>query len=177
MESLEKNLKTFVARCRAAGLKATHQRVEIYRELLCCQSHPGAEAIWGKVRKRIPSISLDTVYRTLRSLAEMGLISRVHTPEGRLRYDANLSRHHHFVCEKCGAVRDFRCGDFDALSAPPAIGEFGVAASISVEVLGVCHQCGRKAGSRERAGKKNRKVGVTHGTRLGRKEAADEKAR
>ena len=51
---------------------------------------------------RVPTISLDTVYRTVATLADLGLVRRVALTPGPARYDANTTRHHHFVCTRCG---------------------------------------------------------------------------
>ena len=96
----EKRVADFVEVCRRQGVKATHQRTEILRELAGTQEHPDAETIYARVRQRIPAISLDTVYRTLRLLEEKGVIARVGSMRDRTRFDANTDRHHHFVCSR-----------------------------------------------------------------------------
>jgi Fur family peroxide stress response transcriptional regulator len=97
-KEVEKRVNVFFEVCRRYGVKATHQRAEIYRELAGTNEHPDVETIYARVRKRIPAISLDTVYRTLRLLEKKGLISRVGSLGERTRFDANIDRHHHFVC-------------------------------------------------------------------------------
>jgi Fur family transcriptional regulator, peroxide stress response regulator len=134
----------FMRLCREAGLKATHQRIEIYRTLAATDEHPDAESIYRRARKRIPSISFDTVYRTLRTLDEKGLIARVGLAMERQRFDANGRKHHHFVCEKCGLVRDFYSPRFDRLAAPDESRKLGVPQSVHVEIRGVCHVCKAK---------------------------------
>ena len=59
--------------CRGAGVKLTHQRMEVFREVALSGDHPDAETIYRRVRARIPTVSLDTVYRALWLLAELGL--------------------------------------------------------------------------------------------------------
>jgi len=58
-------LQTFMARCRAVGLKVTPQRSEIFRQLTASDEHPDAETIFRRVRNRLPAISFNTVYQTL----------------------------------------------------------------------------------------------------------------
>ena len=99
MKTVQDRLAAFKEHCRKTGLKATHQRTEIYRELAATEVHPDAETIFRNVRERIPAMSFDTVYRTLRTLEEKGLIARVGTPLERSRFDANMMKHHHFVCD------------------------------------------------------------------------------
>jgi len=145
VKTIQDRLTAFKEHCRKTGLKATHQRTEIYRELAATKEHPDAETIFRNVRERIPAMSFDTVYRTLRTLEEKGVIARVGTPLERSRFDANMMKHHHFVCEKCGSVRDFYSPKFDGLTAPDDVRELGTPNSVHVEVRGVCNVCRRKA--------------------------------
>ena len=102
---------------RDSGLRLTHQRLEIVRVIAADRTHPDVETVYEAVRKRVPTISLDTVYRTLATLTERGLITRVQFMPGPARYDANQARHHHFVCTRCGLVRDIEDADLDAIQA------------------------------------------------------------
>ena len=144
--SADDKLTAFVERCRKEGLKATHQRTEILRELARTGDHPDAETLYARVRKRIPAISLDTIYRTLRLLEESGIISRVGAIRDRARFDANTDRHHHFVCTECGLVRDFYSDALNNVAVPPATSDVGEVATVYVELRGICHACrARKA--------------------------------
>ena len=122
-------------------MKATHQRTEILRELAGTEDHPDAETVFRSVRKRVPAISLDTVYRTLKLFEEKGLIVRMGAMKERARFDANTSRHHHFVCTQCGLVRDFYDEALDSLTASRDIPEMGCVDSVYVELRGVCRKC------------------------------------
>jgi Fur family transcriptional regulator, peroxide stress response regulator len=126
---------------KRAGVKLTQQRLEIYRELAASREHPDAERIYQGVRLRLPTVSLDTVYRTLWLFINKGLITTLGLPQGRMRFDANMERHHHFVCTRCGGACDFYAQHFDALPLPPAVHEFGTALETHVEVRGLCTQC------------------------------------
>ena len=112
---VEACMERFEQVCRDAGAKLTHQRMEIFREVAQSGDHPDAETVFQGVRQRIPSLSLDTVYRALWLLSDLGLITTLGPPRGRTRFDANLTRHHHFVCSNCGLTRDFYSDDFDDL--------------------------------------------------------------
>lgn len=142
MPNAPERLEEFKERCRQAGLKATPQRVEIYRELAATEEHPDAETLLRRVRKRMPTLSFDTVYRTLRTLEEKNIIGRLGAPTERFRFDANTSRHHHFVCTRCGAIRDFVSKRYDGLPAPEGARTLGQPESIHVEVRGLCNDCG-----------------------------------
>lgn len=127
--------------CRDRGLRITHQRVEIFKELVRATEHPTAEYIFNRVRKRLSMISLDTVYRTLGTFEEHGLIKRVHLVDNTARFDINLDKHHHLVCSRCGRIEDFYWEDFDSLQLPDALKKWGEIDSRHVEVRGLCSKC------------------------------------
>ena len=141
----QKRVAEFVETCRQRGIKATHQRTEILRELAATGEHPDAETIYTRVSKRIPAISRDTVYRTLRMFEEMGVISRVGSINERARFDANTDRHHHFVCTECGMVRDFYSDALNHFKHPPEVSKMGEVDSVYVELRGICRKCREKA--------------------------------
>lgn len=127
--------------CREAGAKLTHQRLEVFREVAKTGDHPDAETIYRRVRDRMPTVSLDTIYRTLWLLVDLGMIQTLGARRERARFDANLDPHHHFVCVKCGATRDFYSKDFDALALPDLLREIGRVEATHVEARGVCLDC------------------------------------
>jgi Fur family transcriptional regulator, peroxide stress response regulator len=143
-KKVEKRIHRFPEVCRRYGVKATHQRSEIYRELAGTKEHPDAETIYTRVRKRIPAISLDTVYRTLRLLEKKGLISRVGSLGERTRFDADTDRHHHFVCTECGFIGDIYNEEWNDVQTPSDVRTLGKVNSIHVEVRGLCNACRRK---------------------------------
>jgi Fur family peroxide stress response transcriptional regulator len=120
-------------------MRMTHQRMEIFREVAQTDEHPDAEVIFKRVRERMPTVSHDTVYRTLASLEEIGLVSRVDPVCGRARYDANTDEHHHFICTECGAISDVYLKK--EIPLPEGVGNLGSAKSLHLQVRGICHQC------------------------------------
>jgi Fur family transcriptional regulator, peroxide stress response regulator len=146
-EDIERRMSSFAALCRRQGLKATHQRMEIHRELAATLEHPDAETIYRRVRRRIPAISLDTVYRTLRLLEEKRMITRVGGVGERTRFDSNTERHPHFVCTECGTVSDVEGIEMGALADfPDALSSVGEADSVYLEWRGVCVRCRQDSG-------------------------------
>jgi len=135
-------LKRFESAAQQAGLKLTHQRLEIFREIASRMDHPDAIKIYNSVKERIPTVSLDTVYRTLWTLNDLGLITIFGYRQESVRFDANLGQHHHFVCVKCGLIRDFENGGFDALKVGKEVREFGSILGTRIEVRGICNSCG-----------------------------------
>jgi len=140
-KQVEERVKAFLTSCRQQGIRVTHQRTEILRALAGTGEHPDAETLYRRVRERVPAISLDTVYRTLRLLEENGAIVRMSVMKERARFDANTSQHHHFVCTQCGLVRDFYDEAFDRLKASPGLPEAGLVDSVYVELRGLCRSC------------------------------------
>ncbi len=138
---IEERLASFLEKSRNSGIKATHQRIEIYREVASSDVHPDVGTIYSRVKKRIPTIALDTVYRNLKFLADYGLVTILGASHENLRVDANLDRHHHFVCVRCGMIRDFRSTALDKVSIPQEAKQYGRPTELQVEVKGVCSHC------------------------------------
>lgn len=137
----QEKLQAFLSGCKERGIKATHQRIEVFREVMECLTHPDADTVFEGVRKRMPSISRNTVYRTLWLLTDLGLARTLGQGKDRSRFDGNTSKHHHFVCEKCGKVLDFTSEVLDNLNLPPAVFDLGSVREAQVEVRGVCNDC------------------------------------
>lgn len=150
---------------RASGLRLTHQRLQVVREIAGTDEHPDVEAIYRRVRRRVPTISLDTVYRSLGALADLGLIARFTGAGGPARYDPNLSRHHHFVCTRCGLVRDVTPNVSD-LPPPADVALPGTVESVEVQFKGICARCAARgavpAGGKEPLRPVNRGSGTSH---------------
>ena len=145
-QEVEQRISHFKGVCRDKGLKLTHQRIEIYREVAQTGEHPDADSVYRRVRKRIPTVSLDTVYRTLWWLNDLGLVETLGLSHERTRFDANLAPHHHFVCKKCGITRDFYSTDLDNIKLPDSVIAFGEIEATHVEVEGICTTCIKKEG-------------------------------
>lgn len=93
---------------KESGLKATHQRMVIFRSLAASTAHPTVDWIFEKVKESYPSISLATVYKTMETFVEAGLVKRVKCEDGKPRFDANLEPHNHLYCESTGKIFDFK---------------------------------------------------------------------
>ncbi|MBX3076628.1 transcriptional repressor [Candidatus Obscuribacterales bacterium] len=89
------------------GVKLTSQRLVITEYLMQTYEHPTADEILAAVAEKLPmALSRATVYNTLKTLVDAGVIREVLTEPGRTRYDANTSEHHHFVDVKSGRIVD-----------------------------------------------------------------------
>ncbi len=130
--------------CREHRIKVTPQRLEIYRVALHSKEHPSAEDIYNTVRVKLPTISLDTVYRTLASLERWGLLFKVAVVDDKSRFDANVSPHHHIICTECNSVTDFWWPEFDNLELPVEVDSWGAMKTKAALMTGVCAGCSTK---------------------------------
>ena len=87
---------------RARGLRLTGPRRVVLDVVRATETHPTAEWVHRMVRRRLPRVSLGTVYRNLRLLVAEGLVKELPGPHA--RFDGNLSEHHHFTCLSCGRI-------------------------------------------------------------------------
>jgi len=143
-EELRRMTERFEKVLRDAGVKLTPQRLAIYRETARTGDHPTIETIYRHVRRKMPGLSLDTVYRTLDVFRELGLVTTIRPFPDRVRFDANMSPHHHFICRRCGATRDFDAPGLNALEIPKSARALGCVESAHLEVRGVCPACANR---------------------------------
>ena len=138
---INRKINCFKQLCAEKGIKLTHQRIEIYKELISTDEHPNADTVYQEVQKRIPTISLDTVYRNLKFLSEKGLIATVGISTDRARFDADIHPHSHFICIQCGRITDCPGDSFKNMVIPQEISQVGIPTTWQVEIKGVCNQC------------------------------------
>jgi Fe2+ or Zn2+ uptake regulation protein len=126
----------------ASPRRDTRQRALVYEIVAASPSHPTAEWVYAQARRRMPRISLGTVYRNLQVLAREGKIRAIDAWGKTTRYDADLSNHHHFVCTQCGAIRDVPkpSGEDDRLRQLFSIPGFTITGH-RLEFEGRCAQC------------------------------------
>ncbi len=121
--------------------RPSRQRSIVLEELQADASHPTARELYDRVRKRLPRISLGTVYRNLQSLCGCGEAIRLTTPTGESRFDADPAPHDHVRCVRCGCV-----ADVPGPAKKVLLGELDEAAGFGIigyrlEYLGVCPAC------------------------------------
>lgn len=143
----------------------TRQRRIILDELRRTTAHPTADELFSSARRRLPSLSLATVYRTLASLHEAGLALKLDLDGERSRWDGTVEDHGHVICRSCGVVGD--------LPAPP-VGDVLAAVTDAtpftdltcrVELTGICPLCASK-----QTGSHGRRHASTGSTRRGARE-------
>ena len=124
--------------------RMTRQRRIILEELRNLNSHPTADEVYETVRKRVPRISLGTVYRNLEVLSQWGLARKLDLAGTRRRFDGSTEDHYHVRCIHCGEVEDVQVGPVRNL-------EESVRSSTDFEILGhrltflgLCPRCRRE---------------------------------
>jgi Fur family ferric uptake transcriptional regulator len=134
-------------------LRMTRSRRIILDEVARVTSHPTADQVFRAVRRKLPRVSLGTVYRNLDTLTRHGLLRELSEVGGQRRYDATCEEHYHVVCERCGRVDD-------ADEKPPAALRRWVRNACGYEIhgyrlalVGLCPKCAART---ERAVKNGR---------------------
>lgn len=125
----------------AMAVKYSRQRQLIYNFLMDRKDHPTADVVYQNVRQENPNISLGTVYRNLTLLADMGEIQRLQVGDGVDHFDADTSRHCHFVCSDCGDVSDLQLDCMDEMLSRARQGFAGRIERQSTCFYGLCTNC------------------------------------
>ena len=140
---------------RARGMRLTAQRRVILDVVRATDAHPSAAVVHRRVRRRLPRVSLATVYRNLRTLAAEGFLLERAGGEG-LRFDGNTAPHDHFTCVACGRI--FDVPRLRPRARPLARAGFEILEH-RMELYGRCARCRRRRGP-----------STTRGRRYGRQE-------
>ena len=125
---------------REKGLKVTPQRVEIFKAIGKAIGHPSVEEIYEVVKRILPAISLDTVYRTINMFEHMGIVKKIIADNGTFRFDTNLDNHQHLICIVCGRIEDYNWVDFERLALPET-SKWTDLEVANVEIKGICKDC------------------------------------
>jgi Fur family transcriptional regulator, peroxide stress response regulator len=135
--------------CQGAGLKLTQQRIEIFLELANASDHPSPETLHHRLKPRMNALSLDTVYRTLATLACHNLVQKVETFQSQVRYEAVQPHHHHLICRSCHKICDFPWLSFDRIVLPKDIYSWGSVERKSAVLTGICRKCSRNKNGKQ----------------------------
>ena len=139
MTSAEAN--EFRLMCARAGVAVTHQRQVIYEALRAMGGHPSPEEVYERVKAKVPSVSLATVYKNIHLFIESGVFREVSLHHGTLRVETNARPHHHLVCTACKSITDIDADELGfATKARKLRGGF-LAQRYAVDVLGLCPAC------------------------------------
>lgn len=133
----------FRSQCRAAGLASTHQREVIFQVLMEMRNHPSPEIIYEKVRERIPSISLGTVYKNIKTFLDAGLLREVSLHHGTLRLETNVRPHHHLVCTRCKSIVDIDSEEVSSIQLKRKPPKGFRLDGYNIEFFGLCSDCSK----------------------------------
>ncbi|MCK4539143.1 MAG: transcriptional repressor [Candidatus Krumholzibacteria bacterium] len=124
------------------GKRMTRQRRIILDDIRKNRIHPTADEVYKSVRKRLPRISLGTVYRNLDLLARTGEIRKISIAGKQMRFDGDKSDHMHITCVRCGKLTDIPDDPRYCDVCRETLADSGfVLQSVSVELFGVCPDC------------------------------------
>ncbi len=127
--------------CADHGLTVTHQRQVLYEVMRTMPGHPSPEEVFARVRKRIPAISLATVYKNIHLFVERGVLKEVSMHHGSLRVELNSHTHHHMVCSHCKAITDIDEKDLGELPPLKRLPDGFKAERYAIDVIGICAAC------------------------------------
>jgi Fe2+ or Zn2+ uptake regulation protein len=121
--------------------RQTDARRVIMEELKDLKTHPTADEVYDRVRKRIPRVSLGTIYRNLEILSENGQIRKLETGGTQKRFDGNTSVHYHLRCYLCGRISDLPASPLKEIENVLAgLGDYEIQ-SYNLDLIGVCPTC------------------------------------
>ena len=124
------------------NIRMTKQRRVILEELRRVTVHPTADEIYESVKKKMPGISLGTVYRNLELLCRTGTVRRIEQGGSPMRYDGDLSLHDHIRCIRCGRIDDIRATCFESGLKEKEISISGYrAVQVRIDMSGICPDC------------------------------------
>lgn len=137
--------KDYTRYLRENGILPSPQRLAIYSYLQENATHPSAEMIYQEMKKILPTISLTTVYNTLKLFARKQVLQEVLIEDRELRFDGNTGEHAHFKCMKCGSLYDLFPGEGKKVaSGIPALPEGFTLKELHVCLKGYCCNCAKE---------------------------------
>lgn len=133
--------RSFRELCADYGLAATHQRQVLYEVMQTMPGHPSPEEVFSRVKRRIPAISLATVYKNIHLFVERGVLKEVSMHHGSLRVELNGHAHHHMVCSHCKGITDIEEKDLGVLPALKRLPQGFHAERFAIDIIGICAAC------------------------------------
>jgi Fur family ferric uptake transcriptional regulator len=126
--------------------RMTNQRKVIMDVLKGVNTHPTADQVYEMVRKRLPKISLGTVYRNLEILSDLNMIQKIEVGGTQKRFDGNVENHYHVRCRICGRVEDLPTDSiaFSGLDELYSSADGYTDLTHKLELVGVCPECKKK---------------------------------
>lgn len=119
----------------------THQRDIILQELRNCTDHPSADELYERVKKKLPRISLATVYRNLEILSESGTIGKIEISGRQKRFDWQVNQHNHIYCIHCHRVDNIELAGPSRETLRPENDKGYQISGCRIEFTGLCPDC------------------------------------
>jgi Fur family peroxide stress response transcriptional regulator len=133
--------KSFRELCRENGIAVTHQRQVLFEVMKTMHGHPSPEEVYARVKKKVPAISLATVYKNIHLFVESGVFREVSMHHGSLRVEMNDEAHHHMVCSSCKAITDIGEKELGLVSKRDKLPGGFLVQRYAVDVIGLCAKC------------------------------------
>ena len=133
--------RSFREICQENRIAVTHQRQVLYEVMKSMHGHPSPEEVYAKVRKKVPAISLATVYKNIHLFVENGVFREVSMHHGSVRVEMNGEEHHHMVCSKCKAITDIGEDELGLVAKRNKLPGGFLVERYAVDVIGVCAKC------------------------------------
>jgi Fur family peroxide stress response transcriptional regulator len=127
--------------CQENGIAVTHQRQVLYETMCAMHGHPNPEEVYARVKKKVPAISLATVYKNIHLFVESGVFREVSMHHGSLRVEINAAPHHHVVCSKCKKISDIGEKELGLVAKRHRLPGGFLVERYAVDVIGVCSAC------------------------------------
>ncbi len=103
--------------------------------------HPSSEEVYARVKKKIPSISLATVYKNIHLFVESGVFRKMSLHHGSVRVEMNEDVHHHLVCSKCRSISDVNELELELAPKRTRLPGGFLVERYSIDVIGLCAKC------------------------------------
>ncbi len=131
----------FIEGCRKKGVKVTPQRIALFKILSDKSLHPTIAEIYERTRADFPSMSLNTVYKTVRLFTELGFLSQFKSKDSTIRFEAKIKPHHHIICLKCRKISDVFDKSLDSIKLSSSKKDDFDIVKHDVIFYGYCNNC------------------------------------
>jgi len=127
--------------CAEHGIAVTHQRQILFEVMQGMEGHPSPEEVYARVKKKVPAISLATVYKNIHLFVESGIFRKMSMHHGSVRVEMNSEEHHHMVCSRCKAITDIGEKELGLAPKRRKLPDGFLVERYAVDVIGLCAKC------------------------------------
>jgi Fe2+ or Zn2+ uptake regulation protein len=134
-------MEHLIQQLRDRRIAVTPQRLAVMTALQNRRDHPTADIIYQEVRRQLPAISFNTVYKTLEILCRRGMVIKVNPLHAVARYDGETGQHAHLICRQCHHIIDLDWEASEVPSLPAAVQHGFQVEHPSLTFWGLCPRC------------------------------------